>query len=98
MITKKEFKEKCSFHKYGRGKNKINAIYFDWQNTEFGTGFRFMVSGSVDHILKSELFEVMYKWVRESENNHESQFNLPWYVNYRYAVNDCQRFNVPLSM
>lgn len=101
MISKKEFKTKCYFNEYGRGKNKVNAIWFDWltkarienprYEKDYFAGYKFMVSADVRDCKKDELFTVMYNWVLKQEN-------VPWYVNYKYAETDNQRFKVPLSM
>lgn len=97
MLTKKQFKTQCSFHEYGRGKRKINAIFFDWATDERGTGFKYMISGVVDDILKAELFDYFYEWVMDKIEG-KYMINLPWYVNYKHAIRDTKRFKVPLSM
>lgn len=93
-MTKKAFKERCSFHTYtgwnGR-RIKHNVIYFDWQNTEKGNGFKYAVAMNIVDGTKAELFEAMYKWVCES-------IALPWYIRYKCAVNDENRFKAGLSL
>ena len=44
-MTKKEFKELVSVHKYGRGRNPNNltAIFFDWKTNDEGNGFKYCV-------------------------------------------------------
>lgn len=90
-MTKKEFKERCSFHEYGRGKIKRNAIYFDWKSDfdNKAVGFKFMVKARVENCLKSELFDILYKWVNGIEP-------VPWYAEYKYAMTDQQRFKVSI--
>jgi hypothetical protein len=90
-MTKKEFKELCSFHEYGRGKNKRNAIYFDWKSDyeNNGVGYKFMVKANVENEKKAGLFDVLYDWV-----NNEKQ--PPWWVEYRFASTDKDRFKVSL--
>lgn len=90
-MTKKEFKERCSFHVYGRGKNKRNAIYFDYK-FEFkinANGYKYMVKADVEDELKSGLIKVLYNWVF-----NETQ--PPWWVQYKYADTDQKRFKVSL--
>jgi len=59
-ITKKEFKELCSFHEYGNGYKKRNAIYFGYKTNY---GFKYMVKTSVENAKKNELFNILYNWV-----------------------------------
>jgi len=92
-MTKKEFKELCSFYEYGRGKKKRNAIYFDWK-TDFSNkinvvGFKFMVKARVENCKKAELFNVLYDWITK-------EVQVPWYVEYKYASTEQDRFKVPM--
>jgi len=92
--TKKDFKERCSFHVYGRGKNKRNAIYFDWQNSgtygkDSWNGYKFMVKTEVKNCKKDELFNHLYNWVTKEQQPI-------WYIQYRYASTDNDRFKVSL--
>lgn len=90
-MTKKDFKEKCSFHEYGKGKKKRNAIYFDWSNDykNNSLGFKYMVKTSVENSSKAELFNYLYQWVTE-------MIVLPWWVEYRFAITDDKRFKVSI--
>ena len=94
MISKKEFKANCSFHEYGTGRNKINAIYYDYKsNAEEGfSGYKYMVSACVDDCLKAELIKEMYKWVILEKQN------VPYWIDYKYAPTDKERFKISLSM
>jgi len=91
-MTKKEFKERCSFHEYGRGKNKRNAIYYDWKSDydNGAIGFRYMVKTGVQNALKSELFNELYDWVTGKTEQPS------WWVDYRYAETEKQRFKVSI--
>ena len=91
MTNKKDFKEQCSFHEYGRGKNKRNAIYFDWKTdtTNNAVGFKYLVKGRVEDLPKKELFDVLYNWVI-------NEIQPPWYVEYRFALTEDKRFKVAL--
>ena len=95
-MTQKQFKEGCSFHEYGRGKGKRNAIYYDWKSDfdNKAVGFRFMVKCSVVDALKQELFKILYEWVMSGTAGKEIQ--LPWWVDYRYAITEQDRFKVSL--
>lgn len=89
-ITKKEFKEQCSFHEYGKGMNKRNAIYFDWKSEKNIVGYRFMVKANVQSCKKDELYNELYNWVTLRTNI------VPYYVQYKYARTDSERFKVPI--
>lgn len=88
-MTKKEFKELCSFHQYGGGQKKRNAIYFDWKSDKGFAGFKFMVKCMVMDATRSELFNVLYNWVTKEEQP-------PWWVEYKFAHDDEHRFKVSL--
>lgn len=88
-MTKKNFKELCSFHEYGKGRSKRNAIYFDWQTNDNGNGFKYMVKSRHENLNKSELFNVLYDWVVNSKQPD-------WYVQCKYATTDNDRFKVSL--
>jgi hypothetical protein len=85
-MSKKEFKERCSFHVYGKGQRKLNAIYYDWQFH----GYKYVVKGNINNIKLNELFNVLYNWVNKNEVP-------PYYVDYNYAETDEGRFKVKIS-
>ena len=90
-MTKKEFKELCSFHEYGRGKIKRNAIYFD-HKYDFDNkvnGYKFMVKARVENEKKAGLFNVLYDWVTK-------EIQPSWWVEYKYASTDQDRFKVSI--
>lgn len=90
-ITKKAFKEACSFHEYGKGQNKRNAIYYGLVNGDHlgYRGFRFMVKSEVRLLNKHELFNMFYLWVTEGVTP-------TWQATYRYAQTDDEAFKVSL--
>ena len=91
MTTKKEFKQLCDMnHVYGRGNNRINAIFFGWQSNEQGRGFEYAVATSVENCTKSELFNHFYEWVING-------VDLPYYCYYKQALTDADRFKVGIS-
>lgn len=93
-MTKKDFKTRCDFHEYigwnGR-RIKHNVIYFDYKQTDEGRGFKYAVALNIEDGTKAELFKHLYDWVN---NNVE----LPWYVRYKFAETDAQRFRAGLSL
>ena len=90
-MTKKAFKEMCSFHCYGKGQNKRNAIYYGWASEGHKyAGFQYMVKASVERCSKAELFNALYDWV------NGGILVVPYYVQYRYAQTDAERFKVSL--
>lgn len=90
-ITKKVFKERCSFHEYGTGKKKHNAIYYDWCENKEGKGFKYGIASSIQDCTKNELFDCLYDWVC-------NEISLPYYVRYKYATDDKHRFKVSLIL
>jgi hypothetical protein len=99
-MNKKQFKAECTdqtYTGYNGNKLKINAFFFGYaQGEDVSTGktfrgFKYMVSGNIKDLNKAELLEAMYQWV-------ENQVNLPWYINYKFAASDAERFRVPLSL
>jgi hypothetical protein len=91
-MTKKEFKSRCYFNSYGSGKSKINAIWFDWNDTMPNIGYKYMVKATIDNCKRKELFDCFYDWVI---NEKPLRY---YYINYKYAINNEDRFKVPLSM
>jgi len=93
-MTKKEFKERCSFHLYtGVGMNRIktNVIFFDWKRTDKGHGFKYGVASVNTNCTKAELFKHLFDWV-------VNEVEPPYYVRYRFAETDAKRFKTPLSL
>jgi hypothetical protein len=63
-MTKKEFKEGCSFHLYTGRREKHNVIYFDWKVTEDGRGFKYAIAARRDLCTKKRLTDLFYTMVR----------------------------------
>lgn len=95
-MTKKEFKEKCSFHTYVgyHPRTRINAIYFGYESssteTEWWAGYKYMVAGNAKEIGKTDLFNQLYEWYTTG-NRPEGV------TRTKYAETDKERFKVPLS-
>lgn len=93
-MTKKQFKEQCSFHTYvgwNGSKLKHNAIYFGHQSNENGSGYKYAVAMDIKNGTKAELFEILYQMVTK-------EVIPPYYVRYKYAETDAKRFKVGLSL
>lgn len=89
-MTKKLFKERCSFHKYGGTSYRLNSIYYDHQYTPEGSGYKYVVKGVNTTIKVPELFNILYNWV---VNGVEP----PYYVRFKHAVKDKDRFKIQIS-
>lgn len=90
-MNKKNFKELCSFNVYkGRGK-RTNVIFFEWKENDLGRGFKYAVASELENITKAELFNHFYDWIINS-------INLPYFIRYKYAINDKDRFKTPIAL
>lgn len=85
-LTKKEFFEFCSVHVYGRGKGKINAIFFDYTEK----GYKWSMHCRIENGTLADLKKAFYEWVVKGSNPE-------WWFPYRVAQSDEQRFKVPIS-
>jgi len=94
-MTKKQFKELCNFQVFTGVGRRVNAMYFDWKSEPNGetyiVGFKYMAYADVTNCTKADLFTAFYKWVIKEQH-------LPWYINYKYATTDSERFKVSLSI
>ena len=91
-ISKKSFKERCDMsHTYKGDRSRINTIYFDWQETPEGRGFKCAVAMDTRNGTKAELLDILYHWICQSEAP-------PWYVRYKYANEDKDRFKCPICL
>jgi len=92
-MTRKEFKEMVSVHKYGRGRRPENltAIFFDWKSNDEGNGFKYCVFARNCNAKTDELLKMLQEFV-------EGRIaDVPWYVQIFVAQSDKQRFKVPLD-
>lgn len=91
-MTKKEFKERASIHTYGRGKYRVLALFFDWNNDpEKGNiGYKHMVRcvGGTTKELINDAYNFLIKNIYD---------NLCWY-DIKEAKTDAERFKVPITM
>jgi hypothetical protein len=92
-MTKKEFKELASIHKYGRGRNPNNltAIFFEWRSNDEGNGFKYCIFARNCNAKTDELMNMLYDFINGRIED------VPWYVQLTVAMSDKQRFKVPLD-
>ena len=95
-MTKKTFNQEVSYHNYGKRDGKI-ALYYDWQGGDFQKnehwrGFKYMVYCHKCDATKKELMDIFYQWVNGIINN------VPWWVNYKFATTDNDRFKVAICL
>jgi hypothetical protein len=90
-MTKKDFKERCDFHRYTGGRERHNVIFFDWKVTDEGRGFKFAVAASTENSTKKDLFDAFFEWVTK-------EIEPSYWVRYKYAETDANRFKVPLAL
>ena len=88
-MTKKAFKELCSFHVYGYRNPVFNAIYFDHN----GTGYKYAICENRKGLNKQQLFDLFYDWVILGKEKAPFAFSYT-----KYAENDNERFKVPLAL
>lgn len=88
-MTKKAFKDLCSFHVYGYKDPVFNAIYFDHN----GTGYKYAICENRKGLNKKQLFDLFYAWVILNEVTAPMPYSYT-----KYAKNDNERFKVPISL
>jgi len=93
-MTKKEFKEQCSFHLYTSRSERHNVIYYDWKVTDDGRGFKYAIAGKIGLVTKVQLFNYFYQMVQD----HGSVDNFPYHIRYKIRTDDKHRFRVPLAL
>ena len=100
-MTKKEFKARVNDQTYtgwNGHRTKKYAYFFDWKsgvtvdNKYFG-GYKYMVVADYKDVKKPELFDYFYWWI-----TGKIKGDLPYYIHYKFAETDEQRFKVPLTM
>lgn len=97
-MTKKDFKEMASVHRYTGGKkeNNITAIFFEWKSGDkdgkyFG-GFKYCVYARAVNATTEELLKALYDFVTGKTDDIKE-----WWINMIFAETDQQRFKVPLD-
>lgn len=96
-MTKKDFKEMASVHKYtGGGQWNQTAVFFDWQSgtkdNKVFAGFKYCVSTYTKNIKQQELVDLLYDII----TGKLTQDDLPYFVVLDVAETDQQRFKVPI--
>ncbi|MFW6224956.1 MAG: hypothetical protein ACOC4B_01670 [Bacteroidota bacterium] len=88
-ISKKEFKELSDIHIYGKGLKRKTALFFDWSESDAGSGFKYMYM--CIGYTKKDILDEAYDWI-------VNEFNPPYWAQYKYASTDSERFKVPLAL
>lgn len=96
-MTKKAFKKLATdCHIYGSGARKHNTFFYDYkQGTDFMNrvfrGHKYAVTAQPSDCPKGKLLDVLYDWAIKG-------IEPPYYVRYKYAIEDTNRFNIPISL
>ena len=103
-LTKKDFKELVYYTCYtgwDGHRIKINAFFLDWKdcdwndckknNKPYWGGYKYMVKANIKDCSKQELFNQFYDWVTEKIQQPD------WYIGYKYANTDQERFKISLT-
>jgi hypothetical protein len=92
-MTKKEFLEYCSYHKYvSRLKeNNVNALFFEWKSDDEGTGYKYCVYARACNATKQDLINTLYDYYRGRI------LDTDWWIQLVVAPENRYRFKVPLS-
>jgi len=96
-MTKKDFNEKISVHKYtGGGQWNQTAVFFDWQSgttdNKIFAGFKYCVSTYTKNIKQKELVDLLYDII----TGKITEDDLPYFVVLDVAETDLKRFKVPI--
>lgn len=89
-MTKKEFKKKVRFEIYSTNfhkRKRTNALFFD----QTKDGFKYMMYCENSLMNKTKLFDEFYDWIVNGKNPQ-------YFVQYKYAMSDADRFKVKLSL
>jgi len=106
-ITKKELKEKSSFHVYTGVQHKTYVFFYDWKTCErtdpdqkYWGGYKFRIQGDAKYITKKELFDLLYLWVTRGLQTIPEIMDgkFVWRCEYVMAKTDAERFKIPLSI
>ena len=91
-MTKKEFKERLSYHRYtGRPKVvNINAIFFDWKEGEDFRGYKYCIYSRAINATKAQLEAMLYDFI------HGKIEDVEWNIQLVVADTDQERFKVPI--
>jgi hypothetical protein len=92
-MTKKDFIERTSYHKYTGhpSDNNVNALFFDWQSNDEGHGYKYCVYARALNATKKELEKALFDFVTGVVEDTD------WWIQIVVAETDKQRFKVPIS-
>lgn len=102
-MTKKEFIECSHIGNYGKGKNKLIAVFFDWKEGDYTNengatcrfvGYKYMFA--FRGITKKQVIDQVYQFLFNFSDVALNTMHTP--VKTRLAVDDKNRFKVPLMM
>lgn len=90
-LSKKEFKDGCNEHVYGKGQTKRNAIYYGEMLDNDGNwrGFQYMIKAQVCQCKLQELRNMLYLWVT-------GETDRPFCVETKYANTIEEAFKVSI--
>lgn len=84
FIRKKEFKERCSIHVYGKGERRRVALYYDWKEDIDNNihGYKYMIKGygctkstilndGYDFFINNNYSELCWYDVKEAKTNQD---------------------------
>lgn len=97
-MTKKSFVEQVVYHNYVGGQYRgYNAFYYDYAQGNFDKGehwrgYKYLVYSRKENATKKDLLDIFYQFI-----NKEIE-NFPYYVIYKIAETDKNRFKIQLSL
>ena len=89
MISKKELIARSYITVYKGSGQRFPAIYFDWQKTESGTGYKYLMVGF--QVTQKELIDTFQDYLKNGKYGNYYNFRL------RVASDDSKRFKAQLS-
>lgn len=96
-MTFKDFKQHVkatnAYSKYTGHHEAHHVIFFDWlfDGENNICGFKYAVACDITQATKAEVLNAMYNWIFKD-------ITLDFYIRYKFAITDKQRFKRPLSL
>lgn len=87
----KEFKSRVRYDKYSNSRSTTHVFFFDWKEIGQDRGFKFAVAAETKNATKAETLNQFHRWVCKN-------INLDYYIRYKFAATDADRFKTPLSL
>ena len=81
------------YSKYVGLQDSTHVIFFDWLRDDSNKieGFKYAVACDITQATKAEVLNAMYNWIFKD-------INLDFYIRYKYAITNNDRFKKPLSL